>query len=298
MSRAYYFQPEPREQNLTPLKTIRFRNQAADLAVPLVMGILNTTPDSFSDGGKFISVQKAVVRIAEMAEQGAAIIDIGGESTRPGADPVSEEEEVNRVIPVLEEGIRKFPDLLFSADTTKFKVAREALKAGAHIINDVSGLGAEPRFADLCAEADAAYILMHTKGNPKTMQNNPHYDDVVVEISDFFTERLKRLKKAGVRNVILDPGIGFGKTKEHNLRIIQQLEKFTTLNLPILVGASRKTVIGEVLNGRSVDGRMAGTIAFHYHSLLNGANIIRVHDVREAADSIKIFKALQQAGSL
>lgn len=262
------------------------------------MGILNTTPDSFSDGGKFISVQKAVDRMAEMAEQGATIIDIGGESTRSGADPVSEEEELHRVIPVLEEGIRKFPKLFFSVDTTKFKVAREALKAGAHIINDVSGLGAEPRLADLCSEADAAYVLMHTKGNPKTMQKNPQYDDVVQEIRNFFIERLKQLKQAGVRNVILDPGIGFGKTKEHNLRIIQQLEKFTTLNQPILVGASRKTVIGEVLDGRSVDGRLAGTIALHYHSLLNGANIIRVHDVREAADSIKIFQALKKAGSL
>ena len=206
--------------------------------------------------------------------------------------------ELQRVIPVLEEGIRKFPKLFFSVDTTKFKVAREALKAGAHIINDVSGLGAEPRLADLCSEADAAYVLMHTKGNPKTMQKNPQYDDVVQEIRNFFIERLKQLKKAGVRNVILDPGIGFGKTKEHNLRIIQQLEKFTTLNQPILVGASRKTVIGEVLDGRSVDGRLAGTIALHYHSLLNGANIIRVHDVREAADSIKIFQALKKAGSL
>src|SRR5690625_4766709 len=262
----------PRTTGTEPdtLNTIRFRTQTAELAVPLVMGILNTTPDSFSDGGKFISVQKAVDRMAEMAELGAIIIAIGGGSIRPGADQVGQEVELQRVIPVVEEGIRKFRKLFVSVDAIKCNVAREALKAGDHIINDVSGLGAEPRLADLCSEADAAYVLMHTKGNPKTMQKNPQYDDVVQEIRNFFIERLKQLKQAGVRNVILDPGIGFGKTKEHNLRIIQQLEKFTTLNQPILVGASRKTVISEVLDGRSVDGRLAGTIALHYHSLLNG----------------------------
>lgn len=270
----------------------------AGLSVPRVMGILNATPDSFSDGGKFVSVSQAVDRIGEMIENGASIIDIGGESTRPGADPVSEDEELNRVIPIFEKALKAFPGVIFSADTTKYTVAAEALKQGVSIINDVSGLTREPRLAGLCADYQATYILMHTKGDPKTMQVNPFYHDVVQEIALFFTERLKQLQKAGVQSVILDPGIGFGKTKEHNLRIIQQLEKFATLNRPILIGASRKKVVAEVLNGREVEGRLAGTISIHYHSLINGAKIIRVHDVKEAADSIKIFQAVQQAGSL
>ena len=268
------------------------------MSAPIVMGILNTTPDSFSDGGRFISVQQGVDRIGEMVEHGASIIDIGGESTRPGADPVTEEEELRRVIPVMEKAVQTFPEVFFSADTTKYAVAAEALKSGAHIINDVSGLYGDPRLADLCAEVDAGYVLMHTKGNPKTMQKDPYYQNVTDEIRLFFVERLKQLREAGVGSVILDPGIGFGKTKDHNLQIIQQLEKFTTLNFPVLIGASRKTVIGEVLNGREVSGRLAGTLALHYHSLLHGAKIIRVHDVKEAADSIRIFNALQQSGSL
>lgn len=278
------------------MEKFRFRNRIVDLSTPLVMGILNATPDSFSDGGKYISVQQGVDRIGEMVEQGASIIDIGGESTRSGADPVSEEEELNRVIPVLGQALQEFPEVLFSADTTKYAVAAESLKLGAHMINDVSGLYADSRLADLCAAEEAAYILMHTKGDPKTMQKNPTYHHVVEEIHLFFSERVKQLQKAGVRSIILDPGIGFGKTKEHNLRIIQQLEKFTTLNFPVLVGASRKTVVGEVLNGRDAGGRLAGTISIHYHSLINGAKIIRVHDVKEAVDSVRIFSAIQGAG--
>lgn len=286
------------EQHLIVLKKIRFRNQIADLSAPIVMGILNTTPDSFSDGGKYQSLPQAVDRIGEMIDDGASIIDIGGESTRPGADPVSEEEELNRVIPVLEKALKEFPGTILSADTTKYGVASEAVKAGVHIINDVSGMYGDARLAGLCAAADVGYVLMHTKGTPKTMQKNPFYHDVVQEVGQFFTDRVKQLQKAGVHAIVLDPGIGFGKTKEHNLQIIQQLRKFTTLNFPVLVGASRKTVIGDVLNGRKPDGRLAGTIAVHYHSLINGANIIRVHDVKEAADSIKIYNALQQNESL
>lgn len=283
-----------KEQHLIILEKIRFRNQIADLSAPIVMGILNTTPDSFSDGGKYLSIQQGVDRIGEMVENGASIIDIGGESTRPGADPVSDEEELSRVIPVFEKALKEFPEMIFSADTTKYRVASESLKAGVHIINDVSGLYGDVRLAGLCAAYDAGYVLMHTQGDPKTMQKNPFYQNVIEEIGQFFSERVKQLQKAGVQTIILDPGIGFGKTKEHNLRIIQQLEKFTTLDFPILVGASRKTVVGEVLNGRKPEGRLAGTISIHYHSLINGANILRVHDVKEAADSIKIYNALQQ----
>lgn len=270
------------------------RNNVLDLDAPVVMGILNVTPDSFSDGGQFTDVHSAVERIGVMIGQGAAIIDVGGESTRPGSDPVSLEEEIERTIPVLKKAVAEYPDTLFSIDTTKFKVAEQALDAGAHIINDVSGLSKEPRLARLCSETGAAYICMHSQGNPKTMQNNPEYGDVVEEIFGFFKKRLSQLKAEGVNNVVLDPGIGFGKTLDHNLEIIADLRQFTTLQFPVLVGASRKSMIGQLLDGRPADDRLAGTLAVHYHCLLNGASILRVHDVKEAADTVKIFNALKK----
>lgn len=256
---------------------------------PVVMGILNITPDSFSDGGQFVTLNKAIARIEEMIEKGATIIDVGGESTRPGADPVPAKTEAKRVIPVLEKAIPLFPDAFFSVDTTKYSVAKQALEAGAHIVNDVSGLRKEPKLADLCAGYNAGYILMHSLKNPKTMQENPNYNDVAGDILEFLTHQTEKLKKKGVNSIIVDPGIGFGKTTEHNLSIIKELKKFSTLGYPVLLGASRKSMIGNVLNRRSVDGRLAGTIAAHYHGLINGAAILRVHDVQEAADSVEMF---------
>ncbi len=258
------------------------------------MGILNVTPDSFSDGGQFNDTGSALERIGEMIEEGAAIIDVGGESTRPGSDPVSLETEIDRTIPVLKKAVAEFPETLFSIDTTKFEVAEKALDAGVHIINDVSGLSKEPRFIGLCRETGAAYICMHSQGNPKTMQKNPEYGNVVDEISGFFKKRLSQLKAESVNNVVLDPGIGFGKTLDHNLEIIAELHQFTTLQCPVLVGASRKSMIGQLLDGRPADDRLAGTLAVHYHCLINGASILRVHDVKEAADTVKIFKALKK----
>ena len=262
---------------------------------PVVMGILNITPDSFSDGGDYNSIPGAITRIGQMVKEGAAIIDIGGESTRPGSDPVPIDVELERTLPVLEKAAATFPDMLFSIDTTKFEVAKEALKAGAHIINDVSGLEKEPRFADLCAETGAAYICMHSQGDPKTMQDKPRYENVVEDVYKLLHEKLLHLKAKGVDNVIIDPGIGFGKTLRHNLELVAGLSRFSDLETPILVGASRKSSIGELLDKRSVEGRLAGTISMHYHCLVNGASIIRVHDVQEAADSIKIFNAVQSA---
>jgi len=257
------------------------------------MGILNTTPDSFSDGGKFNSKQAALNRIAEMARQGAAIIDVGGESTRPGSEPVSVEEELSRTLPVLKRAIKAHSDLLFSIDTTKYDVAKEALAAGAHIINDVSGLKKEPRFAELCAKTGAAYICMHSQGNPKTMQDNPDYDNVVEDVLNELIKAKVELNRHGVDNIIIDPGIGFGKTTEHNLQLIVDLPQLLQLNCPILIGASRKSLVGKLLNNRPTDGRLAGTIALHYHCLIQGASILRVHDVEEASDSIDIFKAIR-----
>ncbi len=256
------------------------------------MGILNATPDSFSDGGKFLSTRKAVNRIEQMIMEGAEIIDVGGESTRPGSDPVTEQQEMDRVLPVLEIACKKFKETIFSIDTTKYQVAEEALKAGVHVVNDVSGLQKEPRLADLCSKYKAGYILMHSKGNPKTMQINPVYDDVMEEITQFFKNGISKLNKAGVDSVILDPGIGFGKTLEHNLQIIIGLRKFSLLGMPVLVGASRKSMIGQLLDNRPAEDRLAGTIAVQYHSLLQGAKILRVHDVQEAVDSVRIFEAV------
>ncbi|MCW9708758.1 dihydropteroate synthase [Aliifodinibius sp. 1BSP15-2V2] len=256
------------------------------------MGILNVTPDSFSDGGAFNETDAAMQHIAEMVAEGADIIDVGGESTRPGSDPVAAEEESNRVIPILERAIPAYPDTFFSVDTTKYTVAEEALKLGAHFINDVSGMQKEPRLANLCAEYEAGYILMHSQGDPKTMQQDPTYDDVVNDLYLFFKEQVEAAQAKGVERLIIDPGIGFGKTLQHNTALIRELKSFQSLDCPILVGASRKSMIGEILNDRTVDDRLIGTIAVHYHALINGANIIRVHDVKEARDSLAVFNAL------
>lgn len=271
---------------------LTFRKMQLDLSSPIVMGILNTTPDSFSDGGHYVNLQQAIDRIGQMIDEGARIIDIGGESTRPGSDPVAEEEELERVVPVFQKAIKSFDSIIFSVDTTKYVVAEEALKAGCHIVNDVSGLEKEPRFAELCSEFNAGYVLMHSKGDPKTMQKNPVYEDVVEEIKEFFKTKTDHLIRSGVKSVMIDPGIGFGKTLEHNLSIISGLGGYLTLGFPILTGASRKSMIGQILDNRHVDGRLAGTIAVHYQCLINGAKILRVHDVEEAADSITIFNAL------
>lgn len=257
-----------------------------------MMGIVNVTPDSFSDGGKYHSVQQTADAIGKMVDDGAAIIDIGGESTRPEAEPVSESEESDRVLPVLEAVLNYFPDTFFSVDTTKHQVAKESLKLGAHIINDVSGLQKEPRFAELCSEYNAGYVLMHSQGDPQTMQKNPEYENVVKEIFDFLKKEIEQLQQAGVSSIMIDPGIGFGKTLSHNLDIIKGLKKFVTLNRPLLVGASRKSMLGKLLGGRPADERLAGTLAVHYHCLMQGAKILRVHDVKEAVDSVKVYEAL------
>lgn len=256
------------------------------------MGILNVTPDSFSDGGQFDSVDSALQQIEQMVADGASIIDVGGESTRPNAEPVSEAEELRRVIPVLQNAIKEFPNSIFSIDTTKYEVARQALECGTHIVNDVSGLEKEPRLAELCAQYNAVYVLMHSQGDPQTMQKNPAYDDVITEIDRFFDRKIEQLKQAGVDQIVLDPGIGFGKKLEHNTKIIGQLDTFTKKAFPVLVGASRKSMIGQILDGRPTNERLTGTIAVHYHSLMKGANILRVHDVKEANDSIRIFNAI------
>ncbi|MEL0010960.1 MAG: dihydropteroate synthase [Bacteroidota bacterium] len=263
-----------------------------------IMGILNATPDSFSDGGQFNRVHSALLRIEEMIRQGATIIDVGGESTRPYAPVVSKEEELSRVVPILKEAIPRFgTDVLFSIDTTKYEVASQALDQGVHIINDVSGLQKAPEMARLAASYRAAYLVMHSQGSPQDMQDNPSYEHAVTDIVDFLVEQISYLQQQGVEHIIVDPGIGFGKTLDHNLQIIAQLERVVDIGFPVLLGASRKSMFGQLLDDRPVEGRLAGTLAAHYHALLKGVRILRVHDVQEATDTVRVFEALQSAGT-
>lgn len=271
---------------------IKTRDKTLDLSSPKIMGILNATPDSFSDGGEYNEIDSALGRVGLMVSQGAHIIDVGGESTRPGSDPVTEQQELDRVLPILEKAILQFPDTLFSIDTTKYRVAEEALKLGTHFVNDVSGLQKEPRFVDLCTQYNAGYVMMHAQGDPKNMQQDPTYEDVIKDIKQFLEEGINQSTKKGLQNIIIDPGIGFGKTLDHNLQLIANLKEFKDLGYPILVGASRKSMIVQILDDRPTDERLIGTIATHYHAMINGANIIRVHDVKEAHDSLQVFNAI------
>ncbi len=270
-------------------------SRTLDLSMPAVMGILNVTPDSFFDGGQIAGVDQALARIGQMVADGADIIDVGGESTRPGSDPVSVEEELRRVAPLLREAIPAFPEVLFSVDTTRYAVALEAIKAGVHILNDVSGLQKEPRFVDLCADFGTALVIMHSKGDPKTMQKNPTYEDVIAEVVAFLDRQVSAARRGGVDSLIVDPGIGFGKTLEHNVELLSQLQVFQRWGAPILVGVSRKSMIGSLLGGREPEGRLAGTIAVHYDALIRGAKILRVHDIREAKDSVLVYTALRKS---
>jgi dihydropteroate synthase len=259
-----------------------------------IMGILNVTPDSFSDGGKFLDIKSALNHAKEMISEGADIIDIGGESTRPGAESISEEAELNRIIPVIK-GLRKINnDIIISIDTYKSKIVKEALENGADLINDISGLRFDHLMVNVARDSKVPVIIMHVKGTPRDMQKNPHYDDLIRELLEYFNERINALNKAGIEKIVIDPGIGFGKNPEDNLNIIKNLSEFTVFNLPVLVGISRKSFMGLVLN-EPVENRLFGTMTANAIALMNGANIIRVHDVKPHKDLIKIFEAIKNA---
>jgi dihydropteroate synthase len=257
-----------------------------------IMGILNVTPDSFSDGGDFFKKDDAIRRAHKMVSQGADIIDVGGMSTRPGSLPVSIEEETNRVVPVIE-AIAKEVGVPVSIDSYNFEVAQRAIEAGATMINDISGLRFSPQMAPLASKHELPVIAMHIKGYPKDMQLNPTYEALVPEICDALRESINIALNAGVKQIIIDPGIGFGKTFDHNLELINRLKEFTLLGYPVLVGPSRKAFIGEVLGGIPATERLDGTSAAVAACVLNGASIVRVHDVKAMShvarmcDSIK-----------
>jgi dihydropteroate synthase len=264
---------------------------------PLIMGIVNVTPDSFYDGGRYAKSEEAVARALELVEQGADILDLGAESTRPGAYPVSEQDELDRVVPVIAELTRRVT-VPISVDTTKSRVAQSALDAGASIINDVSALRSDAKMASVIARSGAALVLMHMQGTPQTMQNAPQYQNVVAEVAHFLKERMQAAEEAGIAktNILLDPGIGFGKLLSHNLNLLGQLSSFTMLNRPLLVGLSRKAFIGQLVD-RAADHREWGTAAAVALAVDRGAQILRVHDVAMMADVVKVATAIRAGAS-
>ena len=260
----------------------------------LVMGIVNVTPDSFSDGGKFFSPEVAISHASELISQGADIIDIGGESTRPGAEQVSEPEELKRVIPVIEKIRTDNPTILISIDTTKAAVAKHAVEAGADIINDVSGLSFDNNMTGIVESLYVPVVIMHMKGNPQNMQLNPKYKDIVNEILDFFKIKIKIAIQSGINRsmIILDPGIGFGKTVDHNFELLSRLNEFNVLELPIMIGPSRKSFIGITLDLPPED-RVEGTAAAVSAGVMNGASIVRVHDVKSMKRVVRIIEKVR-----
>ena len=260
---------------------------------PKIMGVINVTPDSFSDGGQFAETATAVAHGRRLAGEGAHILDVGGESTRPGAEPVSEEEELARVVPVVESLAAEGLGVEISIDTAKAMVAEAALDAGAGIVNDVTAFRSAPELAGLVAERGAGCCLMHMLGEPRTMQREPRYEDVVSEVKAFLEERLAFAVAEGVREdrVWLDPGIGFGKTVEHNLELLRRLDELVALGRPIVVGTSRKSFLGKLAGGRSESERLPGTIATNVMALERGAAVFRVHDVAQVADALAVATA-------
>ena len=265
------------------------------MQAPVIMGVVNVTPDSFSDGGQFLDADAAVEHGRRLASEGADILDVGGESTRPGAKPVAEGEELGRILPVVERLAEDAgaPDVRISIDTTKSGVARAALDAGASIVNDVSGFRFDPALAGAVAEAQADCCLMHMLGEPRTMQKDPRYDDVVSEVRAFLEERLAFAVSEGVaeERVWLDPGIGFGKTVEHNLELLRRLDEIVAIGRPVVIGTSRKSFLGKLAGGRAEDERLPGTIATNVLALERGATVFRVHDVAQNADALAVAAA-------
>ncbi|MBL0308442.1 MAG: dihydropteroate synthase [Bacteroidetes bacterium] len=269
---------------------LKCRDRSLDFHTPLIMGILNLSPDSLYDGGKSRAGEHALNQTERMLREGAEIIDLGGMSSRPGAEIISVEEELERVIPVLRQIRYRFSEAIISIDTIHAKVAEEALQIGAHIINDISGGTYEPEIIKIAARHKAAFIIMHKKGNPVDMQENPQYEQVVQEVKAFLAKQVEQCQKAGLTDLVIDPGFGFGKTVEHNYTLLRHLDSFLDMNLPLMVGLSRKAMICKPL-GIHPESALNGTTALHTIALTNGANILRVHDVKEAKEVIRLYQA-------
>jgi len=274
----------------------KFRDHIFDLSRHgLIMGVLNVTPDSFSDGAKFFTVEKAVEHGLEMAEEGAQIIDVGGESTRPGSERVAAEEEMRRVIHVIEK-LRAKIDILISIDTSKAEVAHAAIQAGASIVNDVTGGRGDKEMMPLVAESKSGFIIMHMQGNPRTMQMEPRYTDVVSEVADFFRQQRARAIEYGIdpMAIAFDPGIGFGKTLEHNLELLAHLEQLRVHDRPLAVGVSRKSFLVKLIGSSDMEDRLAPAVALTSLLRARGADVFRVHDVKENANALRVTEAMLQ----
>lgn len=275
-------------------KTFNIKGKVIDCSMPLIMGILNITPDSFYTGSRFRDKDKILMQTQKMLDEGADIIDIGAYSTRPGADYIPPEEELNRLIPVIEMIHQYFPGCIISADTFRSQVAKEAIHAGAAIINDISGGNLDANMFDTIACMKAAYVLMHSKGDPQTMQSLARYTHIETDIIDDLQKKLIKLRNAGIKDIIIDPGIGFAKTIEQNFRILRNLQEFQTLNEPILIGISRKSMIHKFLNKRPEDA-LNGTTILNTIGLINKGDILRVHDVQEAKEVVQLYKKVYSA---
>ncbi|HEV8291373.1 MAG TPA: dihydropteroate synthase [Tepidisphaeraceae bacterium] len=265
---------------------------------PLVMGVLNVTPDSFSDGGRFAAVESAIAQAEKLAADGADMIDIGGESTRPGSQRIEPREQIRRILPVLEAAASRLP-VAWSVDTRSSQVASAAINAGATVINDISAGRDDPPILRLAADRHLPIILMHMQGEPQTMQVNPHYGNVIEEVKSFFLDRMKAAQSAGVNSnqILLDPGIGFGKNINHNLTLIREMNRFTELGRPLVIGTSRKGFIGTISGEPQPNQRLFGTAATVAWSIANGADIVRVHDVEPMIKVLRVIRAIQKGAS-
>ena len=271
--------------------TIKIKGELINFSVPKIMGILNVTPDSFYDGGKYNSEKKILDQVEKMISSGADIIDVGGYSSRPGAKEISIENELSRVIPIIQLISKRFPNIIISIDTFRSKVANQAVNSGAHMINDISGGNLDSNMFKTVSKLDVPYILMHMRGSPKNMMSNTNYDDILNEIKNYFSERISKAKLDGVNDIIIDPGFGFSKTKEQNYKLMNRLEFFKEFKTPIVVGISRKSMIYKTLD-TTPDKALNGSTILHTISLLKGANILRTHDVLEAVECVKIIRQL------
>jgi len=273
--------------------TLNLKGRLLDLSSPQVMGILNLTPDSFYGNSRIGSIDAALKRAEQCLEEGASFIDIGAYSSRPGADEVTPEEELKQIIPAVTEISKRFPEASLSIDTFRARVAKESIEAGAHVINDISGGELDIDMFETAASLNVPYILMHMKGDPKTMQKNPVYENIGLEVVDYFAEKVNRLKQLGVHDIILDPGFGFAKTVSHNYQLLNQMGHLDLFGLPVLVGFSRKSMIYKLL-GTTPEEALNGTTILNTLALQKGASILRVHDVRAAAECIRLVEKMQE----
>jgi dihydropteroate synthase len=271
--------------------TLNIKGKIIDISSPIVMGILNVTPDSFYDGGSYADEKKVVERAGEIINQGGTVIDIGGYSTRPGANDISETEEIERIIPAVRAVIKAFPEVIISIDTFRSEVAKRAVNEGASMVNDISGGELDKEMFRTIGDLKVPYILMHMKGTPQNMTKFASYENLMVEIVDYFRKKITKLNELGIYEILIDPGFGFAKTREHNFELLKNLNYLKILKMPILVGLSRKSMIYKTLN-LDPESALNGTTVLNTIALMNGAGMIRVHDVKECVEAVKLFKSV------